>query len=401
MTAATRGRHPGISPLAGSRVALLCDFREEGWTSMDIVADRLAETLPSYADVTALRPDYRRLSAFPANPGIGKYIRNAERFLNRAVVYPRFLRRLHSPYDLYHILDHSYAHLALDLPPHRTVIYCHDLDAFRCVIEPHKDLRPRWFRHMSRRLLDGFRRVAFVICGSAIIREELVLHGLMPLERTTVIPYGIDPGFTAAHDDQLSNQTVLALLREAQTSPYILNVGSTIPRKRIELLLDIFAAARCLMPDLKLVRVGGPLTDKQQAIAERLSVAPHIISLTNVPTPVLAALYRKALATVQPTASEGFGLPMVEALACGCPVIATDLPVLREVAGEAALFESTCDPNQWAAKIALVPEGPGRRYLRETGLERARSFSWDQAAQKIASVYEDCLFRASLLTSSI
>src|SRR5262249_58441189 len=97
---------------------------------------------------------------------------NADRLLNRFWDYPRLLGRLarRGGFDLFHLVDHSYAQLVLALPPGRVVVTCHDLDAFRCLLEPGREPRPAWFRAMARRTLGGLRRAAFIACDSEATR---------------------------------------------------------------------------------------------------------------------------------------------------------------------------------------------------------------------------------------
>lgn len=114
------------------RVAIICDYREEGWPSMDLVGDMLFQHLESFP-VQASRicpPMPRRLSRWNG------VLWNADRFLGRFWDYPRLLRGSRERYDVYHVVDHSYAHLVHELPAERTVITCHDLDTFECLLEP-------------------------------------------------------------------------------------------------------------------------------------------------------------------------------------------------------------------------------------------------------------------------
>src|SRR5262249_62119948 len=95
---------------------------------------------------------------------------NADRFLNRHWDFPRHLRGRLASHDVFHVCDHSYAQLALELPPERTGVFCHDLEAFRCLLESAREPRPRWFRWMMRRVLHGMQQAAVVFHATLPVR---------------------------------------------------------------------------------------------------------------------------------------------------------------------------------------------------------------------------------------
>src|SRR5205823_1258570 len=223
--------------------------------------------------------------------------------------------------DLFHVVDHSYAQLVHTLPPERTGVYCHDLDAFRCLLEPSREPRPRWFRAIARRILHGLQKAAIVFHSTLAIRRQMERFGLIDPQRLVHAPYGISPEFTedsSEHD-------------ESPASPFLLHVGSCIPRKRMDVLLNVFAEARNDYPELRLVKVGGPWLPEQREQIDRLGIAAAITQLTGVSRDTIARLYRQAALVLIPSEAEGFGLPVIEALACGSVVVASVLAVLREV----------------------------------------------------------------------
>ena len=114
--------------------------------------------------------------------------------------------------------------------------------------------------------------------------------------------------------------------------------SSTIPRKRIDVLLEVFSSFASMHPDARLVRVGGALTREQQRARRAAGVADAIVQMPFLERPQLAALYRRASVVVLPSDREGFGLPVVEAMACGTPVMASDIPALREVGGTRRVY---------------------------------------------------------------
>jgi glycosyltransferase involved in cell wall biosynthesis len=318
-------------------VLLIGDYEEERWPSMDLVYEMLLEQLSrdSRLRMSGLRPPMRR--RFSGETRFAGAFYNADRLLSRFLDYPRHVSGVES--DLYHITDHSYSQLAHRLPAERTVITCHDFDTFRSLFG--EEERPLWFRLMTRRILTGLQRAAAITCDSEATRQELLSHGIVQPARTRVIRLGVDSIFSSDADPEADGEA------ERLLGPglHILHVGSTAPRKRLDVLIDALAG----MPEVTLIRVGGPLTDLQQRQATLHGVAGRIRTLPFVDRRLLAAVYRRAAVAVLPSEREGFGFPVVEALACGTPVVASDLPVLREVGGEHARYVPVGDADGLAA----------------------------------------------------
>lgn len=372
------------------RVAIVADLLEERWPSMDLVADMLmaqAGRGGSPVEATLMRPSFAHAVPAFLGPASGP-MPTSHRILHRFWSYPRWLRA-QPPADVYHVVDHSYAHLVNVLPPGRVVVTCHDIDAFRTLLGAgaRESNLPRLF---ARRVLAGLRRAAAIACGSEHTRAQLAAHGLAPSARTVVVPYGVHPSCSPLPDAAADADA------EALTGPAggadLLHVGSTIPRKRIELLLEILARVGRSRPDVRLWRVGGAFTGRQAALARELGVEKRITVLPFVSRPVLAALYRRAALVVLPSEREGFGLPVVESMACGTPVVCSDIAVLREVGGAAAEYGEAGDPAAWSAKIlALLAERSAERHRwesrRAAALAHARRFTWEHHAAVMQEIY--------------
>jgi glycosyltransferase involved in cell wall biosynthesis len=173
----------------------------------------------------------------------------------------------------------------------------------------------------------------------------------------------------------------------------LLHVGSTIPRKRIDVVLRTLALVRVAHPEARLVRVGGVLTASQAGLARELGVADAILTLPFIDRRTLAAVYRRAALVLLPSEREGFGLPLIEALACGTPVVATALPVLQEVGADAATYAPLGDARAWCgAVVELLRERTGNPEAwiarRTRGLARAGAFSWSAYASRMTAIYE-------------
>ncbi len=375
-------------------VGVVADYAEEGWPSMDLAAALLVDALRAHTAhiPTLLQPRMPR--PFGRVLGGSGAVRNADRMLGRHLAYPRWLRGRAGELGLFHVVDHSYAHLVRVLPAERTVVTCHDLDAFRSLLDPEADPRPFWFRRMMGRVLGGLQSAAHVVCDSDAVHAELLSFGVLPPDRVTTVPLPAHPDFSPAADPAADAEAARLLGPASADGIDVLHVGSTVPRKRIPLLLEAFAP---LAEDgaVRLVRVGGPLTGEQRRIASELGIQSRIVELPFLDRRTLGAVYRRARIVVNPSAREGFGLPLVEAMACGAPVLASDLTVLREVGGGAVRYVAGEDAEAWTQalreEIHRLASPESRASARAGALRRAERFTLAAYAQGIAAVYDRVL----------
>ena len=358
-----------------TRLAVVRDYRAEGWPSMDLCADQLLAHLPPSVAAEEVAPPFRR--AFGRLPLLGRTGFNADRLLNRHVLLPRAVRRAARRADFVHVVDHSYAHV---VPAGGGAgVYCHDLDAFRCLLEPEQEPRPWWFRRLARRTLAGLRRAAVVFHNTAATGERLRSLGLVDAARLVHAPLGVAPQFTPVAS--------AVELPFAPPAPFLLHVGNNIPRKRLDVLLDVFAELRRRGGGLRLVQVGGPWPAPLAGQVARLGVGPLVTQVRGLSRAQLAELYRRASAVLVTSEAEGFGLPVVEALACGTPVVASDVAALREAGGSAVTYCPVADVPAWADAVArALAEPPAARGAR---LAQAAKFSWREHARVIADAYRD------------
>jgi glycosyltransferase involved in cell wall biosynthesis len=373
------------------RLAVVCDLLEENWPSMDLVADMFLENVRAHhaaaVQATRVRPRMRRRLSRLAWLGARRAAFNGDRLVNRFFDYPRHLRRRVHHGDLFHVCDHSYAHLVHALPEDRTGVFCHDLDTFRCLLDPQREPRPRWFKAMARRILGGLQKAVVVFYSTTAVRGQIEAHGLLDPCRLVHAPYGIAPEFRPA----LLNPDVTADPVDGLDGlPFLLHVGSCIPRKRIDVLLEVFARVQARQRNLRLVQVGGDWTAEQRRQIERLGVDSAVIQRRGLSRWSLADLYRRAKLVLQPSEAEGFGLPVIEALGCGSLVVASDLPVLRELAGEAAVYCPIGDVPAWAETVDRLLSDASSAPDRSVRLVRAERYSWAAHTRTILDAYR-CL----------
>ncbi|WP_257455081.1 glycosyltransferase family 4 protein [Archangium lipolyticum] len=373
------------SPL---RLALLMDPLEEGWPSMDLAGEALHQQfhgpLAEAVYVTSMRPKLLPLARKLPVLRDRREALNVDRVLTRFLAYPARTALGRRGQDAWHVVDHTYAQLVHTLPPGRAGVYCHDLDAFRSILEPYKERRPAWFKAMAWTTLKGLQRAAVVFHSTGAVREELLRHGVVPAERLVHAPLGVSEEYGP---EPVPGDTSDEVLRPLGGRPYVLHVGSGIPRKRLDVLFEVFAAMRRQHPDLRLVQQGAALNEAQLAQVARLGIGDALLQPAKLDRATLAGLYRKAKAVLVTSESEGFGLPVIEALACGTPVVASDIPVLREVGGDAANYAAVGNTVAWTEAVHGVLSAPESDAARSRRIERGRGYSWTNHARIILDTY--------------
>ena len=270
--------------------------------------------------------------------------------------------------------------------PLPTVLTVHDLIG---MLFP-RNLPPIARFYWSRWLPSSVRRADHIIADSEHTRQDLVCLLHVREERITVIPLGVDRRFAPRPPE------TVASLRGRLGLPgrFLLYVGTLEPRKGIDTLLSAWARIASRLPDVDLVIAGKPgwHTDRLHLQARDLGVEPRVRWTGYVDHGDLPALYSAAEALVFPSRYEGFGLPPLEAMACGTPVITSNSSSLPEVVGDAGLLLPPDDVSALAHAIYLVMTQPAlRAELRERGLRRARDFTWERTAARTRAVYESVL----------
>jgi glycosyltransferase involved in cell wall biosynthesis len=287
------------------------------------------------------------------------------------------------PVDVFHSPDFT-------LPPvwrARTVLTVHDLSFLRV---------PECFTDALRRYLEQVvpRSVLCadqVIADSTSTKRDLVELLDAPAGKVTVIHSGVEPRFRP-----ITDRATLEAVRQQYDLPerFILSVGTLQPRKNFAALIEAFSRLRNLKPetrDLKLVIVGGRgwLYEEIFARVEALGLQGEVLFPGFFADEDLPALYNLAEVFALPSFYEGFGLPPLEAMACGTPVVTSNTSSLPEVVGDAGLMVEPMDVEGLAGAIGRLWEGGGLRdEMVRRGLARAEEFTWERAARQLLVVYE-------------
>ena len=308
----------------------------------------------------------------------------------RLMRYPLKVARQRA--DLYHIIDHSYAHVAALIPKERTIVTCHDL-----ILLIGEERLPRLRGRRStvlrfRWTVSYLRRVAHVVCVSRSTAADVVRLCGVPEERITVVPNGLDRRFRPLPED---SRAKLKAQLQLVANHAVLHVGAPARYKNIAGTLRVLASLRDASVDATLVRVGAPLAGEERDLARKLRLGSAVVECGFVTDDRLVELYNACDVLLFPSYYEGFGWPPLEAMACGTPVVSSDRGSLAEVVGEAGLMADPDDTEALSAAVRSVLESEDlREELRRRGLRRAAAFTWDRAIDGYARVYGDVLSRA-------
>jgi glycosyltransferase involved in cell wall biosynthesis len=257
---------------------------------------------------------------------------------------------------------------------------------------------PEAFRPFNRWYLSQFtklsaRRARRLIAISESTRRDVVRYFGVPEDQVDVVYCGVDPWFRPLEAEQQER------FRRAYALPdkYILFLGTLEPRKNLDRLVSAYShwcRAESGVPPLVIAGARGWYYQTVLDLVRTLGLEDMVVLLGYVPQQDLPSLYSSAQMFVYPSLFEGFGLPVLEAMAAGVPVITSNVSSLPEVAGDAGVLVDPTDVEGLAAAIGSLWRDPDRRRsLSSAGIEQASRFSWSDAAQKTMSVYERAMGR--------
>lgn len=282
---------------------------------------------------------------------------------------------------LYHATDFV---LPPTLPTTRTLLTVHDLSFVRVP----ESAQPSLKRYLDAVVPRSVRRADHVLADSQATKDDLIaLYGTPP-EKITVLLSGVDARFRRADDPGVRAKYGI------HPRPYLFAVGTVQPRKNYRRLIQALARLRAQGHDIGLVIAGGRgwLEDPIYAAIGEAGMTDFVHFIGFADDADLPALYSGAAACALPSLYEGFGLPVLEAMACGTPVLTSNVSSLPEVAGDAALTVNPTDLDAITAGLArLLNDMTLRETLVARGLQQAARFTWERAARTLMAIYSEVL----------
>jgi glycosyltransferase involved in cell wall biosynthesis len=354
--------------MAPRRILVVGNYPADQQQSMIRFAHLLVSLYQPYAQVHLIQP-FVLVTRLPGLPAVArKYLA----YIDKLLLFPLWLALRARSYEMVHIADHSNAFYAFCCPQKRCIVTCHDLLAVRgamgdSTVACDASAFGLWLQKL---IVAGLRRCAAVaFISHATFRDFHHLIGEPRGQRHAVIPLPLNAPFRPDPDPFGLSSNEQALL---PSDPFILMVGSALPRKNRPLGLRLLQELGVASP-YRLVFAGAPLAPADQSFVAEHQLTSRVHVIERPSHALLNHLYCRAHALLFPSLAEGFGWPLIEAQACGCPVIASTTTSIPEVAGEAALYAGPHDVATFASHVrALEDQALRARLIRQGELNLRR-----------------------------
>lgn len=348
--------------------------------SMDRYALKLRAALGATSPETMSFVEYRPPAMRVRVPGrLGRY-------WSRYVRYWTYAHK--TSFDVNHVLDHSYGHLTYTLDGHRSIVTCHDLFPLRHRHGQISGLKRRRTPPLTFALsISGLRGARFVVADSEATRKQLVEIRDLPADRIRVIPPGTDVASPVSNPKPISRREVR-----------ILCVSTGAPYKNHRGVVEVLArVVKRHDRRVVLIRVGPALPRAEHELLRRYGLRGNVVELGHVSEEALGALYRSSDILLHPSFYEGFGLPPLEAMASGLPVVTSTAEALVELTRDAALQADALDYDGLADCVLQILEDESVMCtLSQRGLRRAKPFTWEASARRFAELYDAILQESGL-----
>ena len=358
------------------KIVLIGNYPPDGQQSMERFAMMLESGfLNAGNDVAIWRPSViaGRLGGSP-RAGLGKWLG----YVDKWIVFPLILRwrALSTKATRFHICDHSNAPYLGHLPPERTSITCHDVLAIRGALG-HADAHCQSSRFgliLQKWILGHLAEASKLASVSELTLKQL--EELTPEQQSGSQRIVINNAFNESFQPMPTRDSAPLLGKYGldEGIPFILHVGSDLPRKNRKMLLNMVDKLGGNWSG-KICFAGQAMDSELSLIAESLGLKERIVEVESPDHRTLVALYSTCLAFVFPSYSEGFGWPVIEAQACGVPIIASNVEPMPEVSGGAAIHVDPDDTEGFAAALLKIASAETRSSLVQLGLENSIRFT--------------------------
>ncbi len=311
-------------------------------------------------------------------------------YLDKYLVFPAHLKKrlaLVRP-SLVHILDHSNAVYTNAAKPCPVLVTCHDLLAVRGALGEETDTpASATGRILQRWILNGLQKANALVCVSQATCDDAgrLLKKSAPYPQTNVVTLGLNYPYRRLSADE-ARERLASFPQLDLAKPFVLHVGSALKRKNRHGVLRIFAHTKDQWNG-QLVFAGDPMASEMYSLGKELGITERVVEIVCPESAVLEALYSLAIALLFPSRYEGFGWPIAEAQACGCPVICSDHPPMSEAAGDAGLLHDVNDEEGFARDLLRLTNGSEQARWSEKSLQASARFAPEKMIAQYIDIY--------------
>ncbi|WP_017653940.1 glycosyltransferase family 4 protein [Fortiea contorta] len=368
-------------------ILLLGNYQPDAITSMDIFLAMLEKHLTQNGhQVCVIRPNIR-LGKLPFAP---KFLLKWLGYLDKFWLFPAQLRPALSWADVVHICDHGNAVYTKYLQNIPHVVTCHDLLPIRAGLGEFPEHRPGWTgKKLQQMIMKGLNQAQKVACVSEQTKSDIFRLSSLSESAVTVIFMGLNYPYTPKR--AIESQQYLQGLGIPQNHQFILHVGANHWYKNRLGVLAIFyhLTLQLKQPKFHLVMVGKPMTDEMHQFIKKHNLNQQVIELVNIDHESLNSLYSTAAFFLFPSFYEGFGWPIIEAQACGCPVFTSNRPPMNDVGGEAAIYLEPDKPKEAASTI--IAHLPMLETLKTKGIMNSQRFNVTKMIEQYLALYQQAI----------
>lgn len=358
--------------------------------SMDVYADHLI------AELRAIHPDWDiiDLKPHPVDRKSRSVWVRAKKSYERFLGFPRVVQQQRA--DIVHIIDPAEAHMVYGLRRRQqaVVVTCHDLINLTGAYNLQASVQlPVVSRALWLRAIRGMQQANHICAVSQATANDTTRLLQIAPERITVTPNGVNTLFQPLPPEQVQS---IRQQYGGEQSLCLLNVGSNHPRKNLSILLQVIAQLKQMGIPVQFWKVGADFTEAQVAFIQAHDLQSHVHYLGKPDPAGLLHIYNAADLLLAPSLDEGFGMTILEAMACGTPVITSNCSAMPEVAGDAGILVDPKDAEAIVQAVRHLYDHPDAyRVLVQRGLVRAKQFTWRQTAAQVAAVYEQVVQTAA------
>ncbi len=369
------------------KVLLVGNYAPDGQHSMRAFRRALERGLPDLGCEVRIVSPTRRLLRVPPRSRLWKWFGYVDKFV---LFVPALIAQSRWA-DVVHICDHSNSMYVRWVKGKPNLITCHDVIAVQAARGLVEGWKVGWSGRLFQRLIArGLERADLVVCVSDLTHRALLGLGVAKDSQVTTVLNGLNDDFGPVPPDDAAR--LLERFGLLVSDKYLIHVGLDLARKNRRAVVETFIAlqeraASRGAPALaqKLVLVGPPLTPELMNLLHQHKMVEAVQAVQDVSHEELRALYASAVALVFPSLQEGFGWPVIEAQACGCPVFTSNLAPMNEVAGEAAGYLDPTDPS---AMTTVMEESAARLgEMRAQGFQNAARFTTEHMLQNYVAMY--------------